>query len=178
MLKNVLCQEMEQQQQLGRENVYRDHLIPEGPLTFPMGNCPSLDSLNCEYQMAALGWSEARWARCQDWGIWPWPSGGRTSTHRWGMIDTKEVKYVIKFSGWGTPQSALHQQSSDTAAPSRPATATTTRMPMATTAAPSTEVTAGTSNEPNTASPSAKKHYKKHFVINTKQDWTDISWST
>ena len=59
-LKNVLCQEMEQQQQLGRENVYRDHLIPEGPVTFPMGNCPSLDSLNCEYQMAALGWSEAR----------------------------------------------------------------------------------------------------------------------
>ena len=104
------------------------------------------------------------------------------------MIDTKEVKYLIKFSGWGTPQSALHQQSSDTAAPStmatataapsRPATATTTRMPMATTAAPSTEATAGTSNEPNTASPSAKKHYKKHFVIKTKQNWTDISWST
>ena len=109
------------------------------------------------------------------------------------MIDTKEVKYLIKFSGWGTPQSALHQQSSDTAAPStaatatstrvpiattatpsRPATATTTRMPMATTAAPSTEATAGTSNEPNTESPSAKKH----FVIKTKQDWTDISWST
>ena len=109
------------------------------------------------------------------------------------MIDTKEVKYVIKFSGWGTPQSALHQQSSDTAAPSttatatstrvpiaataapsRPAMATTTRMPMATTAAPSTEATASTSNEPNTASPSAKKHYKKHFVINTKQDWTDL----
>ena len=82
------------------------------------------------------------------------------------MIDTKEVKYLIKFSGWGTPQSALHQQSSGTAAPSRPATATTT------------EATAGTSNEPNTASPSAKKHYKKHFVIKTKQDWTDISWST
>ena len=97
------------------------------------------------------------------------------------MIDTKEVKYLIKFSGWGTPQSALHQQSSDTAAPSttatatsthvpiaatavssRPATATTTCMPMATTAAPSTEATAGTSNKPNTASPSAKKHYKKH----------------
>ena len=94
------------------------------------------------------------------------------------MIDTKEVKYLIKFSGWGTPQSALHQQSSDTAALSRPATATTTRMPMATTAAPSTEATAGTSNEPNTASPSAKKHYKKHFVIKTKQNWTDISWST
>ena len=113
------------------------------------------------------------------------------------MIDTKEVKNLIKFSGWGTPQSALHQQSSDTAAPStaatttssrvpiattaapnRPATTTTTRMPMATTAAPSTEATAGTSNEPNTASPSAKKHYKKHFEIKTKQDWTDISWST
>ena len=113
------------------------------------------------------------------------------------MIDTKEVKYLIKFSGWGTPQSALHQQSSDTAAPSttatatstrvpiaataapsRPATATTTCMPMATTAAPSTEATAGTSNDPNTASPSAKKHYKKHFVIKTKLDWTDIPWST
>ena len=113
------------------------------------------------------------------------------------MINTKEVKYLIKFSGWHTPQSALHQQSSDTAAPSmaavatstrvpiattaapsRPAMATTARMPMATTAAPSTEATAGTSNEPNTASPSAKKHHKKHFVIKTKQDWTDISWST
>ena len=139
---------MEQQQQLGRENVYRDHLIPEGPLTFPMGNCPSLGSLNCEYQMAALGWSEARWARCQDWGIWPWPSGGRTSTHSWGMIDTKEVKYLIKFSGWGTPQSTLHQQSSDTAARSTAATATSTRVPIATTAAPSRPATATTTRRP------------------------------
>ena len=109
------------------------------------------------------------------------------------MVDTKEVKYIIKFSGWGTPQSAIQQQSSDTAAPStaamatstripiattaapsRPATATTTRVPMATTAAPSTEATAGTSNKPNTASPSAKKHYKISKCPLCKKDQTRL----
>ena len=60
---NMLCQEMEQQLQLRRENVYWDDLIPKGPVTFRMGNCPSLDSHNCEYQMAALGWPVAHVTR-------------------------------------------------------------------------------------------------------------------
>ena len=64
------------------------------------------------------------------------------------MIDTKKVKYLIKFSGWGKPQSALHQQSSDTAAPSTAATATSTRVPIATTAAPSRPATATTTRRP------------------------------
>ena len=42
---NVLYQEMEQQQQHRRENVYRDHLIPEGPVTFPMGIVPVTKAL-------------------------------------------------------------------------------------------------------------------------------------
>ena len=37
--------------------------------------------------------------------------GKDIDTNRWGMLDTKEEKYLIKFSGWGTPQSALHQSS-------------------------------------------------------------------
>jgi len=37
--------------------------------------------------------------------------GKDIDTNRWGMLDTKEVKYLIKFSGWGTSQSAPHQSS-------------------------------------------------------------------
>ena len=107
------------------------------------------------------------------------------------MIDTKEVKYLIKFSGWGTPQSTLHQQSSDTAARSTAATATSTRIPIATTAAPSRPATATTTRRPWVPLPLQVRkpqqaqvmnltlhHHKKHFVIKTKQDWPDISWST
>ena len=114
----MLRQEMEQQLQLRRENVYWDDLIPKRPVTFRMGNCPSLDSLNCEYQMAALRWSVphvmgnsylkhsfmSQMSRYDQ-------VGKDIDTNRWGMLDTKEEKYLIKFSGWGTPLSALHQSS-------------------------------------------------------------------
>ena len=184
---NVLYQEMEQQQQHRRENVYRDHLIPEGPVTFPMGNCPSHESLSCEYQMAALGWSSAhvtgnsylkqsfknQMSRLRHLAVTKW--GKDIDTNRWGMVDTDEVKDLIKFLGWGTPQSALHQQSSaapstvatatttsvstaTTAAQSRPATATTTSVSTATTAAPSGPATATTTplHMATTAAPSTE----------------------
>ena len=147
---------MEQQQQHRRENVYRDHLIPEGPVTFPMGNCPSHESLSCEYQMAALGWSSAhvtgnsylkqsfknQMSRLRHLAVTKW--GKDIDTNRWGMVDTDEVKDLVKFLGWGTPQSALHQQSS--AAPSTAATATTTSVSTATTAAQSRPATATTTS--------------------------------
>ena len=68
--------------------------------------------------------------------------GKDIDTNRWGMVETDEVKDLINFLGWGTPQSALHQQSSDTAAPSTVATATTTSVSTATTAAQSRPATA------------------------------------
>ena len=117
-----LCKEVEENQRTGGDNVYPDDLIPEGPLHFPIGKCPSSQSLSSEYQMATLAWSAAKvtrnsymkhslmnqMSRLRHLALAKW--GEDIDIDKWGIVDTEEVKYLIDFSGWGIPRSVAAQR--------------------------------------------------------------------
>ena len=200
---NRLIQEAEERQASGGPNEYSEHLIDEGPVELPHGNCPSHMALSSEYQMAAMGYSAAKvtnntyvkrfmqshMSRLRQLSQLKWKKD--IDTNVWGKVDRDDVKALINFSGWGKPRSTQSTSTDTTTCTSSvtsvtaPTTATpdlgslspTVTTTTSATASSSVIVTSSTSTptSPSCSKSSAKKaHYKTRKCPLCHKDQTNL----